>query len=525
MKPETLIKRYGVALPKRDKFKVLYKKVYDYIMPDRYTQIEDQTVEGQNNRLDLYTSVPEQSADHFVQRVQSALTPVNQDWIAFEAGFAYTAGDNDPTEVNQNLEKIAHICNVFKDVSNFDSEITSFYYDLIPGTAYLLATEGTPDNPLVFKTIPFKEMVIEEGVDGMPSHFYREFKLKNELVKEQWKGAKFEYEEPRAQEETDFLECTYKEDGRWKYQVIAKKDAKVIVEKTFKSCPFIALRWTKASGETYGRGCGLKALSDVRTLNKITEYGLRALGLTVPVFTASTDGGYDPSNFKVFPGAVNPVPSNMTNNPTIQQLQVSQQVDLQQYNATQLEMNIKKNMFDTTIPNDPTKMTATEINQRAGELMEQLNNAFGRLINEFLYPLTKRIVEILQNFGYIDPELDINNFNGFGYKIKINTALSNQQKYKELQNNLQFLQMAASLDPTFQFIGKVVKMEDLAVEIAKLSGVDYQFIRTADEVKALEEQEAINIQAQQQQAMADQVNMSNAIEQGKADAKRNSEML
>ena len=188
-------------------------------------------------------------------------------------------------------------------------------------------------------------------------------------------------------------------------------------------------------------------------------------------------------------------------------------------------MNIKKNMFDTTIPNDPTNMTATEINQRTGELMEQLNNAFGRLINEFLYPLVKRLVEVLQNFGYIDPELDVNRFNGFGFKIKINTNLSNQQKYKELQNNLQFLQIAASVDPTFQFIGKVVKMEELSVNIAKLSGIDYEFIRSADEIRALEEKAAQDAQMQQQQAMVDQVNMSNAIEQGKADAQRNSKML
>lgn len=525
MKAETLIKRYNVAMPKRDKFKTLYKKVYDYIMPDKYTQIEDNVDKGQNTRIDLYTSAPEQSADRFVQRVQGALTPIGQDWIDFEAGYAYTADGNDPVEVNQSLSKIAHICNVFKDVSNFDSEITSFYYDLIPGTAYLFITEGEPDNPLVFKTIPFKEMVIEEGADGYPSHYYREFKIKNELVKDQWKDAKHEYEETKAQEEICLLECTYKENGKWLYQVINKENKKLIVEKSFKSCPFIALRWTKSSGEVYGRGCGLKALSDIRTLNKIVEYGLRALGLSVPVFTACTDGGYDPDNFKLVPGAVNPVPSNMSNNPTIQQLQVSQQVDLQQYNATQLEMNIKKNMFDTTIPNDPTKMTATEINQRTGELMEQLNNAFGRLINEFLYPLIKRMVEVLQNFGYIDSELDINRFNGFGFKIKINTNLSNQQKYKELQNNLQFLQVAASVDPNFQFIGKVVKMEELAVEIAKLSGVKYDFIRSADEIKALEEQEAQAVQMQQQQAMIDQVRMSNAIEQGKADAQRSSKML
>lgn len=518
---DKLYKRYQKAIPSRDRFKSLYERVYQFILPDRYTQIEDKQ-DGAKNRHDLYTSVPEQSADHFVQRVQSLLTPVNSDWIGFEAGHALKQKTEDLTAVNQSLERVAHICNVFKDVSNFDSEATSFYYDLIPGTAYMFIGEGEPNNPLIFKVIPFKEMVIEEGADGYPDHYYRIFKMKNELVKEQWKDAKFEYKPEKAQEEIELLECTYKDGKMWTYCVIQKTEMKVIVEKKFKASPFICLRWTKTSGEIYGRGCGLKALSDIRTLNKIKNYSLRALGFTIPVFTASMDGNYDTENFVFEPGAINPVPSNMTSNPTIQQLQVSQQPDLEQYKATELEMDIKKAMFDTTIPNDPQQMTATEINQRAGELAEQLNNSFGRLINEFLYPMVRRIVEILQNFGYIDSRLDVADFNGFGYKIVINTALARQQKANELNNLLKFLQVASAFDPTMQYITKVVKMNEMAVKIAELSGVPYKFIRTAEEIQQLQQQEAEAMAVMQRQQMADQVAMSNAIERGKEDAKRNS---
>ena len=166
-------------------------------------------------------------------------------------------------------------------------------------------------------------------------------------------------------------------------------------------------------------------------------------------------------------------------------------------------------------------MTATEINQRAGELAEQLNNSFGRLINEFLYPLIRRIVEVLQNFGYIDVDLDVSSFNGFGYKIVVNTALARQQKASELNNLLQFLQVSSAFDPTMQYISKVVDMNELAVEVARLSGVPTKFIRTAEEIKSLQEQEAQSMAMMQQQQMADQVVMSNAIEKGKADAKRN----
>lgn len=513
-----LIRRYNNALPQRDRFKELYKRVYQYIMPDNYTQIEDKQ-EGQNMRIDLYTSVPEQAADHFVQRVQSLLTPVNTDWIGFEAGFAYTADDdNDPVEVNQSLERIAHICNVFKDVSNFDSEVTSFYYDLVAGTAYLAVFEGTSENPLVFKTIPFKEMVIEEGVDGTPDHYYRMFKIKNEHIKEQWKDAKFEYKEENAQEEVELLECTYKDGDKWAYNVIYLPEEKIVVERKFKTSPFICLRWTKSSHEIYGRGCGLKALSDIMTLNKIKNYTLRALALSLPIFTASRDGGYDADEFVAEPGAVNSVPSNMSNNPTIQQLQVTQQPEIQKYNATELEMDIKKAMFDTTIPNDPQNMTATEINQRAGELAEQLNNSFGRLINEFLYPLTKRIVNVLQSFGHIPDDFDVNKFNGFGYKIKINTQLANKQKAGELNNIIQFLNVMVGFDPQMQMLPKVVNLPELAIRTAKLSGIDFDLIRTEDEVRGMQEEEQQLAAQQQQQAMIDQINMNNAMEQGKADA-------
>lgn len=521
MEAKKIIERYHNALVERDRFKQLYEAVYDYTMPDRYMQVEDtEDSSGSETRLELYTSVPEQSADRFVQKLQGLLTPIGSNWIGFEAGYAYTAGDSEPVDINKNLQRIAKICNVFKDVSNFDSEITSFYYDLVAGTAYLMVKEGTANNPLVFKTIPFKEVAIEEGLDGVPDHYYREFKLKNEKVKEAFPDAKYSFETGKEDEEICLLEATYKEKDMWNYVVIKMDGNEKILEKKLKTSPFICLRWTKSSREVYGRGCGLKALNDIRTLNKIKEYSLKALALSVPVFTSSEDGDYSPENFRLVPGAINPVPSNLNNNPTIRQVSVVQQPDIQQYQATEIQMDIKRNMFDITIPNDPTNMTATEINQRTAELANQLNNSFGRLINEFLYPLVKRIVNILQNFGYIDEKLDVNNFNGFGYKIKINTNLSNQQKAEQLNSIISFFSVMASLDPTLSFTSRLIDLNKIGIEVARLSGVPFEYIRSDEEMQAMEQQQAQAIVAQQQQAMADDVAIANAKEEGKANAQQ-----
>jgi protein-tyrosine-phosphatase len=71
-----------------------------------------------------------------------------------------------------------------------------------------------------------------------------------------------------------------------------------------------------------------------------------------------------------------------------------------------------------------------------------------------------------------------------------------------------------------QYISKVVKMNELAVEIANLSGVPFKFVRTAEEVEQMQAQEAQSVAIMQEKQMADQVAMSNAIEKGKADAKK-----
>jgi hypothetical protein len=237
------------------------------------------------------------------------------------------------------------------------------------------------------------------------------------------------------------------------------------------------------------------------------------------MFTASMDGNFNTDAVVLAPGALISVPSNMTTNPTLQQLSVVQQPDIEQYKAQELEMDIKKAMFDTTIPNDPSKMTATEINRRTGELAEQLNNSFGRLINEYMYPLVKRMIEILQNFGYLSDQINVVDFNGFGYKIKINTALARQQKTQDLNDILQYMSTALQIDPTQQLIAKVVDMDKLAIKMAELSGIPSDCIRTQDEIEMLRYQEQQSMRDQQVQAIDDNVAMSNAIEQGKANAK------
>ena len=502
-----IIDAYHKAQSIKAKWDVLYEDVFKYGMPGRYTETRDLSVRkltgGETERKELYTSVMEQSCGRFVQRVQQMLTPVGVDWIAFEAGYRFTADGRPADDVNRELGKIAKILNVFKDTSNFDSVVTEGYYDLIAGTMCLSLLEGTPDNPYRFAAIPFKDYCIEEGLYSEPCAFYRRLKIKRSLINAQWKDAKdVVVETGKEDEEIELIECTYKdyESDTWLYTVIDETSRAQYVERVYITCPFIVLRWEKCAGELYGRGLGLKAVSDVKTLNRVVEYSLRNLALSVPVFLAQSGDGYDPTTFRLAPGAVNPVPSTATNNPTIMPLTMNQQPDLSAYHAEQLEMNIKRSLLDDTIPNDPSRqLTATEIAHRAEELQANFSNSFGRIQSEFMYPLIRRMIEVAESFGYLDKDaIDPRDFNGFGYRIKITTVLAKGQRAQEVQNTIAALQAFAALDPNMQLMPKVVKLDQLVPDLMRKMGIDPMFIATAEEVRQAQMNEA-----QTMQAMAD----------------------
>lgn len=516
---QEIIKRHGLCEGEHAQFRNMYDEVYKFGMPGRYQNITETDAKGNKNREIIFSSVFEEACDEFVQRFQSLVCPVNTNWIDFEAGYMYNKDDANTDEANKELAKIANVLNVYKSTSNYDTAFTEASYDLIPGTACLCLLEGTTDNPFRFTAIPFVDLYMSEGADGSIDAYYRKLKLKNNLVKVQWQDAKFEYEEGKDDELTELLEATYYDydDKIWRYVVLHKE--KFIIEREYKCSPFVDLRWSKCAGETYGRGPGLKAIADVKTLNRIKKYSLQALSFTIPTFTCTTDAGYNPEKFELKPGAMNPVPSNATANPTVKQLEVNPMPELSNYNMDQLAMDIKKAMFASTIPNDPSpNMTATEINRRIQELDNSLNNSFGRLL-EFLYRLTRRMIEVVQHFGFLSPDLDVNAFNGYGFKVKINTQLANQQTQHEVMDILNSLQVMAQFDPSFQMVSKVVKIEELLPYMLDKMGVPNQFIRTADEVKVLQEQEAQAIAAQQQAVIDADIQASNEKEQGKADAR------
>jgi hypothetical protein len=87
----------------------------------------------------------------------------------------------------------------------------------------------------------------------------------------------------------------------------ASTGAIVLAQGRFATSPYIAFRWLRAPGETYGRSPVMKALPDIRTANKVVELTLKNASIAVAgIWQAEDDGVLNPANIRLQPGTIIP---------------------------------------------------------------------------------------------------------------------------------------------------------------------------------------------------------------------------
>lgn len=519
MNIEKIIQIYRNAQPEKERFRNLYDDVYRYGQPDRYADLKEYTDDkGQNHRVCINDSTLEIACDDLVNRVQSLIAPPNTDWIDIEAGFmfdgAQAAGLN---EANRRLASLARMLNVYKSLSNLDVAMTEGLYDLVAGHMFLQCIEGDDRRPLIFAAVPFREMTIAMGPDGSTWYYFREIEKRNVDVKYQWKDADFEYSQGSDQVKTKFLEATfYNPDSKtWIYWVIEQKDKKKIVEREYRTSPFVDLAWSKTAGETYGRGQGLKVIADFKTLNRVKEYALRALAFTIPFFTVDTNENF--GEWVLYPGALIPVSSNANDNPSMKPVEVKQQADLQQWNIQSLIMSVKRGMYSNTLSDVPDQ-TATAVALENNQQTRMISNSLGRLVR-FLESLIKRMIDVLQRQGLFPLDFDINMLNGYGAKIRMNSELGNLAEMSKVQKKIQAAAIVQQMDPTGATLQRFVNMDTAMPKILRALGFDADDIRTTEELAQYDQMMATAAANQQNAAAEQEIMVSNAKEDGKAAAK------
>ena len=140
--------------------------------------------------------------------------------------------------------------------------------------------------------------------------------------------------------------------------------------------------------------------------------------------------------------------------------------NLSQIELNDLRMNIKKMLLDDSLPPDTmSARSATEIMERMKDLSANLGAAFGRMIDEIMYPIVSRTLAIMNEMGMIELPLKVN---GLEVQVIPVSPLALAGNTDNINSVMQFMQISQMMGPQGQTL---LKMDQVGDYIADQLGI------------------------------------------------------
>lgn len=500
------LEKYRKAKAERLQFEELYEECYDYALPQR-TGFHYET-KGQRRDDKIFDETAVVGVQEFASRLQSGLVPNFARWADFVAGSEMAEEDAD--EVNNELDKVTEYIFEILQNSNFSQEVHESFLDLAVGTACLIVEEGDALNPVRFNAIPLPQLVLESGPDDKIDHVYREREIRCSDIQVVYPRAVLPPEMEAMMKnnqdvKTKIIEVVcriYDKPNEEKYGffVIDVDRQKMLFMENYEgvgSNPFVCFRWSKASGETYGRGPLVNALSAIKTTNLTIELILENAQMAVSgIYQMDDDGIINVDTINLMPGTVIP---KAPGSGGLQPIRAAGDFNVANLILNDMRNNIKRALYNDML-GDPnrTPASATEVAERMADLSRRIGAAFGRLQAEMVQPILQRVVYILRKQGRIE----LPTVNGREVKIKSISPLAQAQANQDIMAVSRFLEMVNGMFGP-QLMNLLVSSEETAIYLAKKFGVPDHLVRDMAERQAVIEMAQMLQQSPEGQAAID----------------------
>jgi len=508
-----ILKRRAAALTRKQNWGSILQKTYRLSQPNR--NVFDMRpigenpgtydVQGQDIQWYVFDLTLSHATDVFVNRMVNALVPAGKKWLSFSPGTSIPPDQSD--DISKQLQGLTDNFFKYLNHSNFQSIIHECFMDMAVSTGFLTVNEGpSKSEPLIFASNPPDCMYADEGPYGTFDAFYRDWtKLPLTHAEVMWPRFK---RPPNLMEDDDaevhitVYEMLYRDydEGGWQYVVVHPDTKTICYERHDETSAFIGFRVKKLSGETYGRGPSMDAVSAAGTINQaLYDEIVSANFSALPMWMGFDDGVFNPNNFKMIPNTV--LACSPTANGTWPLQPVPQAGNIQwgQLIIQDLRDQINKILLtDPFGPVDDPKKTATEIIERQRQVLENASAQFSRLQRELFDPMVERIIDIFKRKGiWKDITVD-----GEVIAIKYQTPLVTSEGQKEVMEMLQHAQFLQAIFGPEAASG-FYKQDLLSQWAAKKLNVDLSVVKNTEEVQAaMEEAEAMRLEqakaAQQQ---------------------------
>jgi hypothetical protein len=504
-----MLERFEKAKTNRVMFEGLFEECFEYALPMRQSFFHESPGQRRDDKIFDETAVV--GTQEFASRLQSGLVPNFARWADFIAGSEVPPEQQD--EVNNNLDEVTEYVFEIIQNSNFGQEVHESFMDLAVGTGVLLVEEGDAVNPIRFNAIPLPSVYLDTGADDKIDHVYRQRTLKYSDLPVAYQKAVFQektakaiIDQPDGKVKIVEMVCRNYEklnEDKFDFYVINVPEQEMILQDQFVgvgSNPYVCFRWSKASGEIYGRGPLINALSAIKTTNLTIELVLENAQMAISgIYQMDDDGIINTDTINLVPGTI--IPKAMGSQ-GLQPIRNAGNFDVAQLVLGDMRNNIKRALYNDML-GDPNKTpaSATEVAERMADLSRRIGSAFGRLQAEMVQPILQRVVYILKKQGRI--ELPV--INGREVKVRSVSPLAQAQANQDISSISRYLQLVGG---TFgpEILNLLISSEDVAVHLAKKFGVPDTLVRDkVDREQLIAAAQQMAQQQQQQQMMTEQI--------------------
>ena len=503
-----------------------WQEILDYVMP-RKADVTFVRSKGEKRTEVLYDSTAITANNLLAASLQGTLTSASLPWFHLKLR---------DTELNQNrdvqlwLEDSAKRMYEIFNESNFNTEVHELYLDLVSiGTGAIFVEEGSKGfdkEGIHFNCLHIAEYFIQENINGKVDTLYRKYKLTarqaiQEFGEENVGEKILESVKEKPDKEFNFIHAVEPTEdyeravGKSSTKLpvhschVCTEDKMVVRTGGYNEFPYLVPRWSKATGEIFGRSPSYNALPDIKTLNKAVEIGLKAWAKAIDPPLLVTDDGVI--------GRVRMTPAGITvvrHDGAIKPLQIGSNWQITDMKENQLRTSIRQAYYSDQLQlQDGPQMTATEVQVRYELMQRLLGPTLGRFQTEFLNPLIERTFGIMLRAGGLLPEPDV--IKGQKIDIEYVGPLARSQRMEE----------SVAIDRLYELAMSVVQVDpsimdninhDEAIRLrGDLLGVPKIILRARDEVQELREQRQ-QAQMAQQQAQQQQQQAQAALTQGQA---------
>jgi hypothetical protein len=431
-----------------------WKDVAEYVLPLKDNVYGGQ-VAGEKKHNALYDSVGVNSCELLASALHGMLTSPSSIW--FSMGTGNPKIDN-IRAVREWLQNTAKKLVAIMNNSNFQTEIHEVYLDLVGlGTAHLRIEED-PNDVVRYESRPIYELSVAENYVGLIDTIYYEYQMTIDQMVEAFDEEsipKFlldkKKSDPMCKEDIiHAVEPRTKIPGNIGYGEfpissvhVHKATGAILKVRGFEELPCVTPRWSKVSGEMFGRSPGMRALPDIKMVNSMKKSLIEAAQLIVtPPLQVPDDGVLLPIRTK--PNSINYYRAGSKDR--IEPLQIGGNLGIGEDLIELIHRSIEKAFFiDQLRMVENDRMTTVEVMQRRDESMRVMGPVLGRLEHEFLRPTIIRTFGIAVRAGLIDPIPE--EISKSKLEIKFISQLAKVQESLEAENLLKALGLVQGVAP------------------------------------------------------------------------------